>query len=260
MFRRVQMFGSLHRPAVAVIGVWDPLVREHSRLFNRLRRYSKTRPRDTLAVLLWPHPAAFRGRRCDWPIYNTLPAQVALIRSYGIDAVLVIEFSRRDADKGAAELIDTVVTHATIAELWLGAYQSLGRCRAGSSPHILAISRKRRITVRRLPISRTGITGNRARAKLSAGSLRQAISLVGRPPMLKRPTRGSTIFVGWPAGTYKGVQLDSPSRLSGTRTMRLEIVQHARGTRLHWPDRRVEWIAVVDGPARSRARAREESR
>ena len=251
MFRRVRLFGSIRRPAAAVIGVWDPLVSVHARLFGQLRRYSMVRARDTLAILLWPHPASFINPRRHWPVYDALETQVELIRSLGIDAVLVIKFSRGDADKGAAELLDEIVKWAPVAELWLGARQSLGRCRRGSSATIVAIARKHRIAVRHLPPAR-GDHGTSARAELSQGNLDLAISLVGRPPVLARPAQGSTLFVGWPDGTYTGVAATSALDFGASSFLPISVIPHARGSRLVWPDRSVKWLAIIKGPAAAR--------
>jgi len=248
MFRSWQLHGHLQRPAVAVIGAWDPLVDGHARLFRRLKRYSAKTSRDALAVLLWPHPGSFIGRRCDWPLYDALPVQVELIRSYGVDAVLVIRFSRRDSDLGANELFKAIAPRAKLSELWLGARQSLGRCKAGSAIRIDAIARKRGIVVRRLRPLRSLQKGSEARRSLAAGKLRRAIVVVGRPPVLQRPARGTTIFVGWRPGVYRGVGLSSPLHYAGTIHSHLSVTAHKRGTRLQWPDRRLKWLAITDGP------------
>jgi hypothetical protein len=56
---RAALFGCGGRPALAVIGSWDPFVRAHRRLMRELSRRARLRSLTSLAIVLDPHPARF---------------------------------------------------------------------------------------------------------------------------------------------------------------------------------------------------------
>jgi hypothetical protein len=88
----------------------------------------------------------------------------------------------RDLDASVHSFFDLVSSCIGVRELWMGANQSLGRCRQGSIGAIAAFAWNRRIRLRRLEVCKECNVGGVLRL-LGEGKLRSAIKRVGLAPM-----------------------------------------------------------------------------
>ena len=188
----------------------------------------------------------------NWPIYDDVEARVQMLRQLGVEAPIVIRFTKRDLDYGAAELFTLLEQHSRIAELWLGPSQSLGRGESGSAETIARLASKKRINLVRRP-SENGLNGvGFARDAMQAGRIEVAAKLVGHPPMWKRP-KGGKLFLSWPAGTYEIVPLKEPTSSSQVACsgamVKVQLKPNRRGRNTAvWPVLSAEWIAFTRGP------------
>jgi len=121
----------------------------------------------------------------------------------------------------------------------------LGSGPGGSTQTIAALCAKRKITLKRLPTSRESRMSGEARSLLSNGRLREAIQLVGRPPVWSRPRSGK-LRLAWRVGDYLAVPLPEPTaQPSGAPLhVHLEAVDHQPAI-LRWPDPDIRWLAFV---------------
>jgi hypothetical protein len=243
---RTSLHGAVERPAVAVVGVWDPMVAAHRDLFGRLVEHARSHDLAALAIVLDPSPPAMLNGLDRFPTYDDVPSRIRTIRGCGVEGVLVVRFARRDLDGGAAELLDAVGRHARLRELWLGANQSLGRREAGSATTIERLGAERGFDVTRLPPVRLRTAP--INDLLAAGKLAEARCAVGRPPVRSRPRSGS-MRVPWPPGRYEVVPVGHPDGppLAAPFAVHLEPAAGAFPA-LTWPDRRIGCLAFLRGP------------
>lgn len=240
------LHGSVDRPVIAVIGVWDPLLPAHERLFEALRASARKQSLATLAIAIDPDPVRFLWGPSSRPVYSDASTRIQQILHRGLDAVLRVGFVRRDLDATAAELFRVVDPHARIAELWLGARQSLGRCQGGNAEAILAAANSRGIQVIRLPKER--LESSRVRDLLQSGQLVEAAGIVGRPPILSRPASGK-LRLCWCPGSYKALATADPNVAPRGRPLTLLLSKEGRKQpSLDWPDARTPYLAFVSGP------------
>lgn len=237
---------------VAVIGTWDPLTPAHRSLFLRLCRQAHRKTSSSLAILLHPSPARFlQPQAAIWPEYGCLEARIDRLHECGLDAVLVVRFSRHDLEASSASFFDLVGGYTTLTELWLGASQSLGRCEQGSPKAIAALAHRRQIVLQFLPVSRKALAGGRMRQLLGAGRVREVVAEVGFPPVWRRPPSG-VIRLSWPPGRYLAVPLTNPRAcaMPNDETLEVELTPgKSLPSRLEWPRHNPSWLAIVAGPA-----------
>lgn len=241
-----RLHGRLDRPAVAVVGVWDPVFPAHRRLFEELRDEAHERSLAALAILLDPAPPALLHGPRRFPVYDEVAERIAMLRACGVDGVLRVRFRKADVFAGAADLLAVVEPHARLAELWLGAQQTLGRLDAGSYDTAERLTRERGVTLRRLPFGR--VRPGSVVDLLAAGRLGEAATLVGRPPVRHRP-RAERLRLEWCPGRYRVVALGRNDDGAAGSPFEVDVAKAARGLPLlAWPDRAIERLAFVAGP------------
>ena len=244
---KASLHGEVSGPGVAAIGVWDPISAVQRDLFRRLSVHAKEHGLDSVAIAIDPHPAAYRSGEPVYPVYTDLGARIRLILACGIDGVACVRFRRRDVHRGVTDLIAAVWPIIEIAELWLGANQTLGRLEAGDAAAVDAVAKQRGIKVTRLEDQPR--PNQEVRQLLRAGRIRAATRIVGHPPFRTRPRIGMLKF-GWAPGRYRTTAASDPGAgLLAGAPMTLELTgEDGHSARLAWPDPTVEYLAFVSGP------------
>lgn len=249
---RATQHGDIDSRALAVVGVWDPFKLSQRDLLEELRDTAATAGCSSVAVLVDPAPGSISAvaqsyRTNGWPVYDSVPVRIRLIRDLGVDSVLCVRFSTEDFKATAAAFLDTVRLYLPLCELWLGELQVLGPGPPGSRAAIERYADLHGFGLRILP--RAPIDTYDVRFLLASGQVRKAIAQVGRPPTWMRP-QSTMLQLAWRPGPYHVHCLEQPgSRAEGApRIVRLET--HRRGpARLVWPDRESRYLAFVSGPA-----------
>jgi FAD synthase len=249
---RATKHGAVDKPAVAVVGVWDPFKGSHRELLENLRNAAAKSGRSSVAVLIDPAPGATSAVMQSygtngWPVYDSVAVRVRLIRDLGVDSVLCVRFRIGDFRATAAEFLDTVRMHVPLGELWLGELQMLGPGPPGSRAAIERYADLYGFGLRVLP--RAPIDIYDVRFLLASGQVRKAVAQVGRPPTWMRP-RSLLLRLAWRPGRYYVNCLELPSSpAEGTpREVSLEI--KGRGPAcLVWPDSESRYLAFISGPA-----------
>ena len=251
---RARLYGRIDTPAVVAIGVWDPIMRPHRELFVRLAAHAARGGLASAVIALDPDPVRHLYGPHDVPVYNDPASRVRQLLGAGLDAVVKVRFTRDDVDGGAEALFTAVEPHVRIAELWLGARQTLGRFDRGSFSTIQRLADERDMRVTRLP--HTPLRTRAVREHLREGALRPAIRVVGRPPFRMRPRSGS-VALAWSTGHYEGVAVEDPTADVAGSVHRLEVLPRAsRLPALEWPDPGIKYLAFVSGPGDAATRRR----
>jgi FAD synthase len=237
-------------PALTVIGTWDPLLKAQRELFQKLARRGSVAGLTPVVIILFPSPAKLVNPGSAACLeYSDLRARVALIRECAAVKVLTVRMTARDLDASSRSFFDLISSCIRLRELWMGANQSLGRCRQGSIGAIADFARKRRISLRRLEVCKECNAGGVLRL-LGEGKLRSAIKRVGLAPMWQRP-RSGVLKLNWPPGGYLVVPTSRPSLapVQAADPVAVKIASGEKGGTMKWPARDIEWISFVAGPA-----------
>ena len=251
---RIQLSASdpaVRGPTLAVVGTWDPLLRAHRELFQELARRGAEAGLTPVVIILFPSPVRLLNPDPAICIeYTDLRARVALIRECAAVNVLTVRMTTRDLDASSVSFFDLICSHIGLRELWLGAHQSLGRCKQGSAAAIAALARRRKISLRRLDVSKKSGVGGRALRLLGEGKLRAAIKCVGHAPIWGRP-RSGVLKLNWPPGRYLATSTIRTllASVSAPVPISVKIASTLKGGTLEWPAQDVKWLSFLAGPA-----------
>ena len=97
----------MSRPTVVVIGNFDGVHRGHAELI-RIAQAAEPGAR-LVAVTFWPHPMSVIRPDQTPPLLTSLERRKELLRSAGVDEVVVVHFTAEVASWSPAEFVDTVL-------------------------------------------------------------------------------------------------------------------------------------------------------
>jgi FAD synthase len=243
---RARLYGRITGPVLSAIGVWDPILPGHVQLYRRLSEFARESSLSPLAIAIDPDPVRYLYGASECPVYNDVDARIAQMLSFGLAGVLRVRFLQRDIEATAADLFALLDEHIQIAELWLGARQTLGRLEGGNFETIMKLAETRRMRVNRLPLESLGT--HSVRQLLRTGHIVQALELVGRPPLRMYPKSG-VLRMAWCPGVYRAVPIKDPNARIDGSSLELELTRPANGLPgLVWPDKQIKCLAFVSGP------------
>ncbi|MDX3661368.1 bifunctional riboflavin kinase/FAD synthetase [Streptomyces sp. ID05-26A] len=203
---------------VVTIGVFDGVHRGHARLISAAREVAG--PRPVVLVTFDPHPARVLGLARDTSALSTVDRRARLGHSLGVEAILVLPFTRSLAALSPSEFVSEVLVGALHAEaVVVGTNFTFGHRGAGTVE-----------TVRELGLPAFGVdlvdgcSSTRVRELVRDGDVRAAAAVLGRPHRVEGVLSGGVVTV--PPGTA----LPSDGRYLGTlgdRLVRLVVVSGA---------------------------------
>ncbi len=249
---RTTQHGRVDGSAVAVVGVWDPFQPSHKKLLEELRDRAVESGCSSVAVLIDPPPGTFGSFKArygtgGWPVYDSVRARIRLMRDLGLDAVLRMQFRKRDFDATAAQFLDAVRERVDLEELWLGALQLLGQGTQGAEAAVAEYADRHGIRLTMLP--RPPVGAYDVRALLASGRLADAIDVVGRPPIWSRPPSG-TLRLSWRPGRYRAVGFERWGMTAQGTELEMTLTAEPGGPAgLIWPDPDIRYLAFTAGPA-----------
>ncbi|MCU1423349.1 MAG: bifunctional riboflavin kinase/FAD synthetase [Microbacteriaceae bacterium] len=197
----MELFTSLEQvpagfgPSAVTIGKFDGLHIGHRRVLAALRGIAKKRSLISTVITFDRHPLALlRPESCPPPISSN-EQKVELLESTGIDALLMLEFTREFSELTPEQFVDSVlveVLHAAV--VFVGGDFRFGNRNAGDVALLTELGRTRGFEVVSIdevladdvvadagqPVSSTLI-----RDLLARGDVRSAAELLGRPPAVR---------------------------------------------------------------------------
>jgi hypothetical protein len=248
---RLRIQGSAEGEHLAVVGVWDPILRSNEQLFRQLADDAHAQHRNALVVTLDPIPGAQMWGSAEVPAFNDLGARVSIQHSYNIDTTAVVRLNRDEIDHAGAEyFLSRLCDRVRISTIRLGASQSLGRGDAGGRAAIRDYCDAHGINVEQLPPLRHRVNARELREALRQGRVRDCVALVGHPLHVSRP-RGTRVWTAWPPGPYQAIAVSGALTAvpPGAGRIGLQLKADKAGSCFTWPDRSVRWLAFVEGPA-----------
>lgn len=245
------LHGHIDTQVAAVVGVWDPLLPAHRNLFQQLTKSARTNNANSMVIIIEPDPGILIWGEETRPLYDDLNVRIQLILEWGIDAAMVLHFTKSDLGATAEDFFNVIEEQVSLSEFWLGANQTLGNGPKGSLETVQLLAQEKKLRLRILP--ELGVTeiGYQVRWFLLTGELKQATMLVGRPPLRTRPESERLSFA-WREGVYSTTPMGSLAELKAPESqtsIKLQLVSGDKGLYyLKWPDRKYEYLAFIEGP------------
>jgi riboflavin kinase/FMN adenylyltransferase len=184
------------RPSAVALGTFDGVHLAHRAILGTAVSRARAADLTALACTFDPHPMeVLAPERAPLPI-TTLDERLALIAETGIDATVVIAFTREVADiEPEAFVKEALVERLRIREVVVGFNHRFGRGARGDTALLRDLGARlgfvvhviEPLTVDGVPVSSTEV-----RAALQRGDLEQAARFLGRPYSIAgKVTRGA---------------------------------------------------------------------
>ncbi len=171
-------------PTAVTIGNFDGVHLGHQALLAEARGRARP-PRMAVALTFMPHPARVLAPAKAPPLIMPLSRRLDLLAAAGADAVVIQPFTPEFASVEADDFVRQVLARDLGAgDVVVGFDFSFGRGRAGNVQRLQALGAELGMGVAIIPpVSIDGIpcSSTRVRALVSAGDMRRAASLLGRP-------------------------------------------------------------------------------
>jgi hypothetical protein len=247
--------GRANRLLVGVVGVWDPPLQHHRDLFQDLSRRVQNTSFASLVITLDPPPASYALGEGVWTTHTDLEWRLEVQRQCGIDYFAVLRLDQAEVDQGARYFLEKLQPDLSLAELWLGAHQTLGRFQPGSRVAVETSCASLGISVRILEDITDVQLKRKLHSLLASGRVAEAYRVGGVPPVWRKP-RGGELKLSWPPGSYTAISYTSVEENSKTSSLeqatskrfQVELHRDVTWSRLTWPDPSIEWMAFLQGP------------
>ncbi len=169
--------------AHVTIGNFDGVHLGHQKLFARVVERAKEHGGVSIAVTFDPHPLKVlspRGIR----LISTTEQKIELIRQAGIDALVIIPFSKEIAATSAESFVDDVLLKRLgMQDLVVGYDYALGKGRSGGTEFLKEQGKAKNFLVEVIPalyVQGKLVSSTNIRELVTAGKMRDVRTLLGR--------------------------------------------------------------------------------
>jgi len=200
-----EMPASLPR-TVAAIGNFDGVHRGHREIIARVRERARLLGAQALVVTFDPHPLSLLRPEQAPKLITPIAERLQLLEQTGIDATVVVPFTREFSQLSAQEFAENVLVRALhVAEVHEGDTFRFGHNAAANIADLQTLGEELGFSVVAHPgLTVRGVTvsSSEVRRRIAAGELSMARALLGRPfSILATPMRGRGV----------GTQLTTPT-------------------------------------------------
>jgi riboflavin kinase / FMN adenylyltransferase len=194
------------RRSVAAIGNFDGVHRGHQEIIGRVLERARTIDAEAIAVTFDPHPVALLHPEFAPRLITPIPERLWLLERTGLDATLVIPFTRAFSMQSAREFAERVLCEALrVAEVHEGDTFRFGHDATAGIEELTALGAELGFGVvshRALTVRGVAVSSSEVRRRLSAGQLSMARALLGRPFSIRStPVRGRGVGAALTAPT-----------------------------------------------------------
>jgi riboflavin kinase/FMN adenylyltransferase len=190
--------------SVVSIGVYDGVHRGHRTILDRAVAEARARNAASVVVTFDPHPAAVVGRPVPLML-GTLHNRARWLAEIGIDALLILPFTRELSERTPEEFVELVLADRLHAvHVVVGENFRFGHKQAGDVTLLAELGTKAGFTVDAVPLVRGSaepFSSTYIRNRLAEGDVEAAAEALGRPhrvegPVVRGDARGKQL--GYP--------------------------------------------------------------
>jgi riboflavin kinase/FMN adenylyltransferase len=191
---------------VAAIGNFDGVHRGHQEIIGRVLDRASALEAQSIAVTFDPHPLAVLRPQQAPQLITPMPERLRLLARTGIDATLVLPFTREFSLQTPREFAERILCGPLrVAEVHEGDTFRFGHDAAAGIVELRELGRELRFTVvshGSLQVRGITVSSSEVRRRIAAGQLGVAKALLGRPfSILSTPAPGRGV----------GTQLKTPT-------------------------------------------------
>ena len=180
---------------VAAIGNFDGVHRGHREIIGRVLERARFLDAQAIAVTFDPHPVALLHPEVAPRLITPMPERLRLLAETGLDATMVIPFTREFSRQSAREFAENVLCGTLrVAEVHEGDTFRFGHDAAAGIAELKELGAELGFGVvshGALTVRGVAVSSSEVRRRITAGELGMARALLGRPfGILSTPMRG----------------------------------------------------------------------
>jgi riboflavin kinase / FMN adenylyltransferase len=243
--------------SIVPIGIFDGVHRGHQLVPARAVASAKERDARVVVITFDPHPVAVLRPDAMPLMLTTVKRRIELLKQYGADSVVVLEFNDELSKQTADEFVEqTLVERLNAVQIVVGSNFRFGHRASGD----VDLLRKFGLEVDDVPLLRDGeiISSTEIRERIAAGDVVAAAAALGRPhfvegPVVRGDARGREL--GFPTANLRvdegiaipadGVYAGHLVRASGERS--LAAISVGTNPTFDGEQRRVEAYVIDEG-------------
>ncbi|VAW25997.1 FMN adenylyltransferase / Riboflavin kinase, partial [hydrothermal vent metagenome] len=107
VYRGLEKFKRLPN-AVVTSGTFDGVHIGHQKILARLKKIAETTSGETVLITYWPHPRLVLSNDSSIKLITTFEEKIKLLRRFGLDHLIVIEFTKEFAKTSSSEFIKNI--------------------------------------------------------------------------------------------------------------------------------------------------------
>lgn len=212
VFNSVQTFNSSQK-TIVTLGTFDGMHIGHQAILNKLKLQKKIYGYETLVLTFFPHPRMVLKTDHQISLLNTIDERVKLIDHFGIDHLVVQEFTQDFANLSAEEFVKTVlVDQFNIGKIIIGYDHRFGKNRSADIHNLIEFGKKYHFHVEQISaeeLNDVSVSSTKIRNALNVGDVALAKTYLGYPYMVSGTVvsgkqLGRTI--GYPTANIKVAQ------------------------------------------------------
>ncbi|NEM97486.1 bifunctional riboflavin kinase/FAD synthetase [Pontibacter burrus] len=184
VIRDIADFPVLSFPVVTS-GTFDGVHVGHQKILQRVMERARQHNGQSVVITYWPHPRlVLFPEDNDLRLLSTIDERIEHLRSFGIDYLLIIPFTKDFSRTSSRSFISDILVKALHTKvLVIGYDHRFGKNREGSFEHLKAQKGKYGFEVEEIPredIDNIGVSSTKIRKALETGDLETATSYLGR--------------------------------------------------------------------------------
>lgn len=184
IYHGINNFKTLNH-AVVTSGTFDGVHKGHQKILKRLVEVAEKEGGESVLITFWPHPRMVLNNDPGFlKLINTIDEKQQILRSLGINHLVMIPFTREFSNTSSAEFIQKILVDAIgTKKLVIGYNHRFGRNREGSFESLKKEGPRYGFEVEEIPkheIDHVGISSTTIRKALSEGDVSLARRYLGR--------------------------------------------------------------------------------
>ena len=174
-------------PPVVTIGNFDGVHIGHQHLLNRTLHYAKERNAPACVFTFEPSPRSLLSPNLKVPRIAPWNQKVFLLNKMGVEHIVLERFSKAFAQHSPEWFVQEIISKRLRAQALIVGYDfRFGRARSGNSALVRKLLPNLFLEeVNALSLQDQIVSSSVIREKIADGNVEEAISLLGRPHMLK---------------------------------------------------------------------------
>ncbi len=187
VFNSVQSF-KFAKKTIVTLGTFDGMHIGHQAILNKLKLQKKIYGYETLVLTFFPHPRMVLKTDHQISLLNTINERVKLIDHFGIDHLVVQEFTHDFANLSAEEFVKTIlVDQFNIGKIIIGYDHRFGKNRSADIHDLIEFGKKYHFDVEQISaeeLNDVSVSSTKIRNALNMGNVALAKTYLGYPYMV----------------------------------------------------------------------------